>query len=199
MTLESIADYFLKEYKNGMACSQTIRDMSPAILEEPRRPDELNDQVKLAIFNEEVREYVKDKKSFMGNLNSACGLILGQCTPSMKCEIESHRDYEAFRKNGNLISLLKAMQEIDNRCKLHQCLALQLYKGKRKLFLLTQKREDLVNGAYKKGDIDPYLASEINKDRLLKHPVKHLNQLLPYLPQIKINIDKCLMTLKMIK
>jgi hypothetical protein len=51
-TVESIADYILEEYKNGMACSQTIRDMTPATIEEPRRPDDLNDPVKLAIFNE---------------------------------------------------------------------------------------------------------------------------------------------------
>jgi hypothetical protein len=107
--VEAITDYILKEYKNGMAYSQAIRDMTPETLKEPRRHDDLNDPVKLAIFNEEVREYVKDKKSFKGQLNSAYGLILGQCTPSMKCAIESHRDYEAFRKNGDPIALLKAI------------------------------------------------------------------------------------------
>jgi hypothetical protein len=186
-TVEAIADYILKEYKNGMACSQTIRDMTPATLEEPRRPDDLNDPVKLAIFNEEVREYVKDTKSFKGQLNSAYGLILGQCTSSMKCAIESHRDYEAFRKNGDPIALLKAIQEISHGCKLHQYLPLQLYKAKRKLFLLPLKRgqslqdyhkgfqaqldviqslggsfdgRDLISWAYRKDGIDPYTATE---------------------------------------
>jgi hypothetical protein len=51
--------------------------MAPATLEEPRRSDDLNNIVKLAIFNEEVKEYVKDKKSFKGQLNSAYGLIFG--------------------------------------------------------------------------------------------------------------------------
>jgi hypothetical protein len=64
--VEAIANYILKEYKNGMACGQTIRDMTPATLEESRRPDDLNNPVKLVIFNEEVREYVKDEKSFKG-------------------------------------------------------------------------------------------------------------------------------------
>jgi hypothetical protein len=50
-TVESIAKYILKEYKNGMPCSQTIRDMTPATLKEPRRPYDLNDQVKIAMFN----------------------------------------------------------------------------------------------------------------------------------------------------
>jgi hypothetical protein len=148
-TVESIANYILKEHNNGMACSQTIGDMTPETLKEPRRPDDLNDPVKLAIFNEEVREYVKDKKSFKGQLNSVYGLILGQCTPSMKCAIESHRDYEAFRKNGDPIALLKAMQEISHGCKLHQYLPLQLYEAKRKLFLLTQKRGQLLKDYHK--------------------------------------------------
>jgi hypothetical protein len=71
-TLESIAEYILKEYKNNMACSQAIRDMVPATLEESRITDDLIYPVKLAIFDEEVRECVKDKKSFKD-------IILGQC------------------------------------------------------------------------------------------------------------------------
>jgi hypothetical protein len=38
--------------------------MTPATLNAPRRPDDLNDPVKLAIFNEDMRKYVRDKKSF---------------------------------------------------------------------------------------------------------------------------------------
>jgi hypothetical protein len=116
-TVESIANFILKEYKNDMACSQSICDMAPATLEEPRRPDDLNDPVKLAIFNEEGREYVKAEISFKGQLTSAYGLILGQCTPSIKCAIEFQREYEAFRKNGEIIALLKAIQEISHGCK----------------------------------------------------------------------------------
>jgi hypothetical protein len=58
---------------------------------ETRGPDDFNDPVKRTIFNKEVRENVKDNKSFKGQLNNAYGLILGQCTPCMKCEIETHR------------------------------------------------------------------------------------------------------------
>jgi hypothetical protein len=65
-TLDSIANYILRENKNGMACIQTIRNLTPEILDKPERPDNLNDLVKLAIFNEEVREYVKNKKSYKG-------------------------------------------------------------------------------------------------------------------------------------
>jgi hypothetical protein len=53
-TLEAIADYILKEYRNGMTCSQSIRDMSVAHLDEPDRPKDFNDPVQMAIFNEEV-------------------------------------------------------------------------------------------------------------------------------------------------
>jgi hypothetical protein len=118
-TLESIADYILKEYKNGMACNQSIRDMELALLEEPDRPDDFNDPVKLAFFNKEVREYVKEKKTFKGQLNSAYGLILGQCIPCMKCAIESHKDHDVFKKTGDPIALLKAIQEIRHRCESH--------------------------------------------------------------------------------
>jgi len=53
-TLEAIADYILKEYRNGMTCSQSIRDISLAHLDEPDRPKDFNDPVQMAIFNEEV-------------------------------------------------------------------------------------------------------------------------------------------------
>jgi hypothetical protein len=43
-TLESIANYILKEYKNSMACSQTIRDMAPETLQESGRPYEERSQ-----------------------------------------------------------------------------------------------------------------------------------------------------------
>jgi hypothetical protein len=105
----------------------------------------------------------------------------------MKCAIESHRDYESFRKNGDPIALLKAIQEISHGCESHQYLPLQLYEAKRKLFLLTQKRgqslqdyhkgfqaqlyviqslggsfdgRDLIDWAYRKDGIDPYTATE---------------------------------------
>jgi hypothetical protein len=82
-TLKAIADYILKEYRNGMTCSQSIRDMSLAHLDEPDRPKDFNNPVHMAIFNEEVREYVKEKKTLKGHLNSAFGLIWGQDTPGM--------------------------------------------------------------------------------------------------------------------
>jgi hypothetical protein len=209
-----------------MACSQTICDMTPETLEEPRRPDGLNEPVKLAIFNDEVREYVKDKKSFKGQLNSAYGLILGQYTPSMKCAIESHRDYEAFRKNGDPIALLKAIQEISYGCKSHQYLPLQLYEAKRKLFFYPKKEANLYK-TITKGSKHSLTSFRVlvealtektlsvghkgrtllihtrplktNKGMLHRHPVRHLNLLHSYPAQIKINMDKCLMTLKMTK
>jgi hypothetical protein len=195
-----------------MAYSQTIRDMTPATLEEPRRPDDLNDPVKLAILNEEVREYVKNKKSFKEQLNSAYGLILGQCTLSMKCAIKSHRDYEAFRKNGDPIALLKAIQEISHGYKLHQYLPLQLYGVKRKLFLLTPKEANLYK-TITKGSKHSLMSFRVlvealmentlsvghmgrtvlihtrplktNKGMLHRHPVRHLNRLHSYPAQIK--------------
>ena len=194
-TLESIADYILKEYKNGIACSQSIRDMMTAIIQEPDTPDDFSDPVKIAIFNEEVREYVKEKKMFKGQLNSAYGLILGQCTPGMKCAIESHRDYESFKKVGDPIALLKAIQEISHGCESHRYLPLQLYEAKKRLFLITQRRgqslqeyhkgfqaqleviqglggsfdgKDLVNWALKKNDIDPPTASNIQHARAVQ-------------------------------
>jgi hypothetical protein len=53
-TLETIADYILKEYWNGMTCSQSIIDMSLAHLDESDRPKDFNNPVQMAIFNEEV-------------------------------------------------------------------------------------------------------------------------------------------------
>jgi hypothetical protein len=122
--------------------------------------------------------------------------------------------------------LLKSIPEISHGCELHQYLPLQLYEAKRKPFLLTQKRgqslqdyhkgfqaqldiiqslsgsfdgKDLISWAYRKDYIDPYTATENNKDRLLRHPVRHLKQLHSYPAQIKTNMDKCLMTLRMTK
>jgi hypothetical protein len=106
-TLEAIADYILKEYRNGMTCSQSIRDMSLAHLDEPERPKDFNDPVQMAIFNEEVREYVKEKKTLKGQLNSAFGLIWRQCTPGMKCAVESSKDHDALRKMEILFHCLR--------------------------------------------------------------------------------------------
>jgi hypothetical protein len=49
--------------------------------------------IQWAIFNEAVREFVKENKTLKGELNSAYGLIWGQCSPSIKCAIEFHKDY----------------------------------------------------------------------------------------------------------
>jgi hypothetical protein len=74
--------------------------MAATTLEEPRRPDDLNDPVKLAILNEEVREYVRDKTSFKGQPNSAYRLILGQCNPSIKCAMNL---IGAMRHSGRMV------------------------------------------------------------------------------------------------
>jgi hypothetical protein len=75
-----------------------------------------------------------------GQLNSAFGLIWGQCTPSMKCAIESHKDYDVLKKTGNPIELLKAIKEISHGCESHRYLPLQVYEAKRKLFTMNQRK-----------------------------------------------------------
>jgi hypothetical protein len=118
-----------------MTCSQSIRDMSLAHLDEPDRPKDFNNPVQMAIFNEKVQEYVKEKKTLKGQLNSAYGLIWVQCTPGMKCAVESHKDHDAFKKNGDPIALLKVIKEISHGCEFHRYPPLQMYEAKRKLFL----------------------------------------------------------------
>ena len=60
-----------------MVCSQSIRNMVLATLKDSGQPDTFNNPVKMATFCQEVREYVRDMKAFMGQLNSAYRLILG--------------------------------------------------------------------------------------------------------------------------
>jgi DNA polymerase elongation subunit (family B) len=115
-TLKSLFDYILKEYKNGIACSQSISDMMLVVIQEPDRPEDFTDPFQLTIFIEEVKGYVKEKKEFKEQLNSAYGLLLGQSSTRMKCAIKSHYDFETFKKEGNPINLLEDIQEISHRC-----------------------------------------------------------------------------------
>jgi hypothetical protein len=66
-TFEVISDYILKECKNGIACSRSIRDMKIAIIEELNKPEDFNDLVQLAIFNAEVRNLSRKESHSRGS------------------------------------------------------------------------------------------------------------------------------------
>ena len=97
-----------------------VEDLLPLFAEEMEEPvlevlEELSPNpttVEKAIWDEEVKEYVKRSRIFKGNLAIIQAVILGQCSESMKERLRSLTDYKTKTKKNDCFWLLQQIRAV---------------------------------------------------------------------------------------
>ena len=112
-TREALEAYAKKNLKFAEDMAQLFADdMMEPVLELPMALDDDASIVEKAIWAEELREFVKRKGVFKGNLALIHAVIYGQCSESMKDKLKSLTEYKDAMKQNNCVWLLQQIRAI---------------------------------------------------------------------------------------
>jgi hypothetical protein len=84
-------------------------------LEIPTELDADASAVEKAIWDEELREFVKRKGAFKGNLTAIQAILLGQSSEAMKDKLRSLNDFKTETKQNNCLWILQKIRSINLR------------------------------------------------------------------------------------
>ena len=112
-TLEALEAYVKKTLKFAEDLAQLFaEEMETPVLELPVALDDDASVVEKAIWAEELREFVKRKGVFKGNLASTHAVIYGQCSESMRDRLKSLGQYKEEMRKHNCVWLLQQIRAI---------------------------------------------------------------------------------------
>jgi hypothetical protein len=96
------------------------------------------DPVDQAIFNEEVRQFVKDKAAITAAMKALYSVARGQCSEALRSKLKSNPDYNAFSAAVDSLQLPQAIRsEMTGFKRLHY-LAHSVHSILREFYSLTQ-------------------------------------------------------------
>jgi hypothetical protein len=112
-TREALEAYVKKNLKFAEDVSSFFSDnMEEPQLEIPTELDAGASAVEKTIWDKELREFVKRKGAFKGNLATIQAVILGQCSEAMKDKLRSLDDFKAETRRNNCLLLLQQIRAI---------------------------------------------------------------------------------------
>lgn len=65
-------------------------------------------ELEKAIFNEKVKEYMLQKRTYKNNKSKVFTVIFGQCPEKMKVTLEGQENWETIKKEKDIVQLLKS-------------------------------------------------------------------------------------------
>jgi hypothetical protein len=68
------------------------------------------DPVDQEIFNEEVRQFVKDKAAITAAMKALYSGAWGQCSEALRSKLQSNPNYNTFSANADSLQLLQAIR-----------------------------------------------------------------------------------------
>jgi hypothetical protein len=78
------------------------------------------DPVNQTIFNEEIRQFVKEKAGIVATMKGLYSVIWGQCSETLRSRLKSNSDHAAISATADSLGLLKALRaEMTDFKKLH--------------------------------------------------------------------------------
>ena len=147
-TLDKILTYAGKNYTPCVGKSiEGMRDMSHFYITEPTQATPVTGtaitRVQQIIFEQEVKDYMKEKRQHKMNMAEMSNVIQGQCTKEFIDQMPTYLEYEVANNVSNVISLVEINWKI---CYRHNC---EMYKPQTIMFsvkaLLTCLQHDASN------------------------------------------------------
>ena len=115
-------------------------------LEQPQLPKpELSSQPSTsdeAIFKEEIRQYIKDRKSLETTLASLYNVVWGQCSKLLQNKLKSSKHYSNFDNNSDVAALLKEIKTLSNKIEENTSIYDSLHEAKVKFYRYQQADDD---------------------------------------------------------
>jgi hypothetical protein len=143
-TTEEIARYAGAKYPVvGSHIRTAILTMTEQVPTRPTTPTAASatttvDPVDQAIFDEEVRQFVKDKAVITAAMKALYSVAWGQCSEALRSKLKSNPDYNTFSANADSLQLLQAIRcEMTGFKRLHY-LAHSIHSILREFYSLTQ-------------------------------------------------------------
>ena len=110
------------------------------VIERPIRPDDdTADALDKGAYREEVKQYVKDKKSLAKSLRALYSVIWGQCSVNVITKLSSLPNVDEWKEQGSCYELLKAIQQILMDYEHKKCIYVTLLKQIKFLYAYKQR------------------------------------------------------------
>jgi len=139
-TVEALERFCDKIYDVDM---RTLFGVNPAVpvVERPVQPDDATaDALDKDAYREEVKQYVKDKKSLAKSLRALYSVIWGQCSLNVITKLSSLPHIDDWKNQGHCHELLKAIQQILMDYEHKKCIYVTLLRQIQ--FLYSYKQRD---------------------------------------------------------
>ena len=141
-TTEEIAEFAGRTLKMGNSVKRSMEQMTTITVNKPSKPphdkEGIVDEVDQAIYKEEVKSYVIDKKLLKSSMQKAYSVIYGQCSDDVRAKIEAMSNHIALSEAGDPIGLLKNIKTVMTNVQTTKYLPHAVYDYKRSLFLYKQ-------------------------------------------------------------
>lgn len=114
-TTERIADWLKSELGFPMDIWRCVANLKEPniytwIPKTPTVPDNTDDTLIKALFNEEVKEYMMRKRTYNNNKSKAYTVILGQCTEALKAKMKGQDNWDNIHDEHDVVMLLKSIK-----------------------------------------------------------------------------------------
>ena len=94
------------------------------------------------VYNEEVKQWIKDNKILKATIQSLYNIVWGQCSRLMKNKLKTVKDFQNMENSGNVTTLLKEIRAISHQLEASTSIYDYLHEAKRKFYLYKQNDED---------------------------------------------------------
>ncbi len=98
------------------------------------------DPIDQAIFNEEIRQYVKEKAAIVAAMKALYSVVWGQCSEALRSKLKGNPDFMIISTNADSLELLKAIRSEMTGFQKRQYLAHSVHTIMREFYQLSQDK-----------------------------------------------------------
>jgi hypothetical protein len=111
-SVDAIARYVQQEYRSGAEVARGMRDLVAPTVTMPTYPADPNDQEKIQIWKEELREKWTQVIQIEESTKRANALVMGQCSPALVSKIRGATSYATVNGAQDVVELLRLIHGI---------------------------------------------------------------------------------------
>jgi hypothetical protein len=101
-TMEEIVNHVRIEFKDGELVARTIATGVKLELPKPEKPADA-DETDIKIWRAEIKDFVREKKSYQQSLERTYGIVWKQCTQNMRANLKALPTFQKMEAASDLI------------------------------------------------------------------------------------------------
>ena len=139
-TTKEIAGFVGRTYKYGGDIRLVVENLEMVSITTPKDPPKDSTRTEERIWEKEVDEFVKRSTYLKENIKTLYSLVWGQCTDIMQQKVEATDIFETMSMEGNGLTLLKVIKDVNYNFQSQKYLPHSLYESKRRFYMCVQGR-----------------------------------------------------------